>query len=120
MRQTLSAILAVLLVPALANPCGVTDTCAGVSASFVGTIEADGIRATWSTDDETAAVESYQLRRWNGSAWQSVAKVYRDGTCSITKDYVYNDLPGAETTYRLEVWAVEATSPACYYDVVPQ
>lgn len=107
--------------------CGLTAVCADVTADFVGTIDGSSVVLTWSTDNETAALASYQVRRFNcqnpNSCSVFVATVTPSGTCGTMKYYTYTDTPPTPVTswiYTLEVWTAGNGTRFCAADTTPQ
>jgi hypothetical protein len=116
------ATICILLGVASPAPstCGLAAVCADVESSFTITHTSEGIRASWSTDEENG-VSHYKLSRRNCDLQQCVvpvALVYPAGSCNTEKDYAYTDDPeDPETwTYRIEVFGNGASVPACSYE----
>src|SRR5262245_6164550 len=115
--RALALSLAVVLATILASPerlaaCGASAVCGDVAASLSGgAIDQDGLRFSWSTNDEDGTVDHYVLIRYNctnsTSCYTTVATVYAGQSCNVDTPYQVDDYPPTpldQWLYVLEVW----------------
>jgi len=126
-RSLAFAILATLLVPAaLSAACGPAAVCGDVAQSLYGGFIIDGVRLSWSTDDEDSTVAWYEVWRYDCANPQQcsvyVATKSATGECDTAEDYDQTDYPpggAGDWTYVVEVWTT-GNQRACAIDVVPE
>lgn len=120
--RTAALSLLIALAASAALACGPTAVCVDTSSSVTGTVIIEGVRVSWSTDDESG-VASYKVRRFTcndpSTCSTLVTTVTPVASCGTNHDYeVIDTSPGDAIGWTVEIWA-GAFTRTCAIDVEP-